>query len=273
MPVSPLQIKGKMKNEYSIEYVIDYDTPLEISVFTNSLTSFSAEYKKFISENYDGQHPSDAKLYIEKIQEGSLKTILVEYSKQIIPFLGEVNTVKDFGKTLTILFAYFAGNRKTEKPKYDLKDIENLSNILAPATMGDNNILIDVKGDNNAPILVLNVDKQGALNILNELGIAKRELEEPLQKVYTNQVFYWEQAKKNLKSKTGNFGVIESLSVNKAAVTFDDDDIKKQMIVGKENPFKTTYIVDVEVGTARGQIMAYKIVQLHDIITEDAKEE
>lgn len=261
--------KGMVRNENSIEYVIDYSQPLEIHSFTNALTAFSSEYSKFVSENYEGEHPTDAKLYIEKIEEGSLKTTLVEYATMAIPFLGDINTVADFAKSLRGLFSFFKHKREGDKPKYDIKDLENLSAILCPAIEGDNNIKIDIKGDNNAPIIVLNVNRDEALPILHEINNAKKELESPAQQKQTNAVFYWEQAKKNIKSKTGNFGVIENISENRVAVTFDDDDIKRQMISGKENPFNTTYIVDVEVGFARGKVVAYKIVKLHDIITED----
>lgn len=259
-----------MKNTYSIEYIIEYMEPLEVSVFTNSLNAFSNEYKKFVAENYEGMHPSDAKLFIEKIEDCCLKTTLVEYAKTALPFLGDTNTIMDFGKSLAGLYAYFKGGRKTEKPKYDIADLENIQKILAPATYHDNSTKIEVNGDNNN-FLVLSVSSEEAHSLNSQILMAKKELSEPTQNRYYKQAFYWENANKNMKSASGNFGVIENISLNKMSITFEDENTKKEMIIGKEHPFRTAYIVDVEVQYVRGQATIYKILTLHETINNETE--
>lgn len=260
---------GKIQNEFSIEYKIEYDSPIELNAFSRSLSSFSSEYKKFIIENYGGEHPTDAKLHIKKIEEGSIITTLVEYASNGIPFIGDVNTVYEFGIHLKLLFDYFKNKSGgSNKPKYDIQDLENLSSILTPATDYNNCTTISVNGSNNN-ILVLDVGDNDANAMINRITAAKKELAEPNQSVFYNQAFYWEQAKKDIGSKSGNYGVIEAINPNRLKVIFDDASIKKQMIRGDENPFKYYYIVDVELHKIRDQPKIYKIVKLHEIIEDE----
>lgn len=265
-----MSIQGKLKNTHSIEYIIDYKEPIELSVFTKALNSFSSEYKKFTSENFEGQQPTDAKLYIQDIKEGSIIATLVEFANNSIPFLANANTVVEFGGFLRNTFEYFKGNKAVQKPKYDVADLENLVGILAPACENDNSTKISVSGDNNQ-VLILQVGSGEANEITNRISTAKKELLEKNEKTHRKQAFYWEQAKKDIGSKTGYIGVIEAISQNKINVTFDDENIKKQMIVGQENPFTTIYIVDVEVQTVRQEPKVYKILTLHEIIQDDSE--
>lgn len=270
MKHSSSQTLGKMKNTHSIEYTIEYKEPLEVTVFTNSLTAFSNEYKKFVSDNYEGQHPSEAKLFIEKIEDCCLKTTLVEYATAALPFLSDTNTIVDFGNTLAIWFAYFRGGRKSEKPNIDVASMDNLQKILAPATYHDNSTNIELKGDNNN-IIVLKVSNEEANAMTNQILMEKKEVSEPTQNRYYKQAFYWENANRNMKSVSGNFGIIEGISLNKMSITFEDDDTKKEMIIGKEHPFRTTYIVDLEVQYVRGMPTIYKILTLHETINNETE--
>jgi hypothetical protein len=105
-------LNDKIKNDYSIDYTIEYDEPIELTEFTKSLNAFSNHYKKYINDEYGSERPVNAKLHIDKIKEGSIVTTLVEYSAMALPFLGEANTVLEFGIHLKGLYDFFAGNTK-----------------------------------------------------------------------------------------------------------------------------------------------------------------
>ncbi|WP_375323330.1 hypothetical protein [Flagellimonas sp. GZD32] len=268
-----MSIKGKVKNEYSIQYCIEYKDPIEISEFTKSLNGFSNEYKKFVKDNYGHEFPVDAKLHIEKIEEGSVLATLVEYQDLILPFVGEVNTVWEFGKNLKTLYDHFLGNNnKPDDLKYDVKDLQNIADILAPGTHKENKITINVYGDhNNVP--VLNADSIDASAMTHRIGQEKKMLETPKSSKYTKQAFYFDQAKKDIGSKSGNFGIIENLYPFRLKVIFEDDKLDKTaMLHGEHNPLMATYIVDVEVQMVKEKPKIYKILKLHEIIHDDDEE-
>ncbi len=139
---------NSIKNKYSIDFIIDYKDPIEVSEFTKALNAFSSEYKKFINDAYGSEQPVDAKLHIEKIQEGSILTTLVEYSYMAIPFLSDVNTVLEFGKFLQGSYKYFQNQGDDNQDlKLEVKDLENLAAILAPGTGAGNHTTINITGD------------------------------------------------------------------------------------------------------------------------------
>lgn len=257
---------NKMKNENKIQFDLDYKDPIEISEFTKSLNAISNEYKKFIDDTYGAEQPVNAKLYVEKITEGSILTTLVEYSDFAIPFLVDVNTVYEFGKHLKEAFSYFSGQtKKGENLELDVQDLNNLKSIISPGTETGNKIEISVVGNNN--LVVLKADDTESNAITNRISKELKDLRLPSSNIYKKQLFYFDQAKKDISSKKGNYGIIESLNDERLRVVFEDDkSIKNKMLKGKHNPLQVSYIVDVEVQTKRGKSITYKILNLHEII-------
>lgn len=265
----------KVKNKNSIQFGIEYDEPIELAEFTKSLNGFSNQYKKFVNDKYGSEQPVNPKLHIEKIKEGSIITTLVEYSDLAIPFLGEVNTMVDFGKHLKGLYSYFSQKNNEQKdsevPTFDINDLQNIADILRPGVNHGNNVKIEVNGENNnTQVLVLDVNDKESSEIVKSISKSKKKLKEPKTNTYTKQLFYFEQAKKDINSKVGNYGVIENLHHSKLRVIFEDDKKdKKTMLKGDRNPLKCWYIVDVEMQVAKGEPKVYKILKLHEIIEDD----
>lgn len=267
-----MSIKGKVKNDHSITYTIDFDKPIELNEYTQSLNAFAAEYKKFIREKYGSEQPIDAKLHIEKISEGSIETTLVEYAVVGIPFLQNINTIVEFGKSVKMIYDHFLGrNVGEELPKYDVETLNHLKSIVQPGTDVGNKITIHVQGnDNNVQVLV--ADDLTASALSDRINKEKKLLESPSLLIHEKQSFYFVQAKKDLSDKKGNYGKIESITSSRLRVIFADEDLKSQMITGEHNPFNTIFIVDVEVQTIKEKPKVYKILALHEIF-DDGEEE
>ena len=269
-----MELTNKVKNKNSIQFGIEYNEPIELGEFTKSLNGFSNQYKKFVNDTYGSEQPVNPKLHIEKIKEGSIITTLVEYSELAIPFLGEVNTMVEFGKHLKELYSYFSLKKEkpkeTEVPTFDINTLQNISDILKPGTNLGNTIKIEVTGENNnTQVLVLDANDNKSSEIVKTISKNKKKLKEPKTNIYTKQLFYFDQARKDINSKVGNYGVIESLHNSKLRVIFEDDKKdKKKMLKGDGNPLKCMYIVDVEMQVAKGEPKVYKILKLHEIIED-----
>jgi hypothetical protein len=66
------------------------------------------------------------------------------------------------------------------------------------------------------------------------------------------------------KAKSGDKGVIESVSKSPVKIWFASEEIKRGILDAAENPFQRMFIVDVEVKTVNDKPALYKILALKD---------
>ena len=89
-------------------------------------------------------------------------------------------------------------------------------------------------------------------------------LDTPATGLHEKVLLYWYQARGDLKSRTGDRAIIESISSSSVKTICANEMIKSQMILNNENPFKEAFVVDVIVETIKGKPALYKVVALHD---------
>ncbi|MCX5815689.1 MAG: hypothetical protein NTX75_05525 [Proteobacteria bacterium] len=256
MPESPI-FTIKIKNQQ----------PVELVDLTNSFFSLADEYKRFIGQDViqeSGDIPEEIKLYIKEIRTGSIEADLVAYAAGMIPFLEHTKTVIEFGKYLKMAYDYLTG-KSCSKPQLQKINYENLSAFVEPIAK-DNASQINcqtiINGDVNVYLDINSLEANAAQNI------AKREislLREPIIGIKEKTLLYWYQARNDPKSQVGDKAIIESIQTNPTKTIFRNDNIKSQMIYG-ENPFKSAYIVDVQVETIQGKPVVYKILDIHERI-------
>lgn len=76
----------------------------------------------------------------------------------------------------------------------------------------------------------------------------------------------WQQASSDIKNNAKNRGVIDSIFPGHAMkVLFDDENIKRMMLYGEDNPLTSVYVVDVKVETSQNKPVAYRIVKFHEM--------
>lgn len=75
-----------------------------------------------------------------------------------------------------------------------------------------------------------------------------------------------EQMLRDMTKDTGNKALIESISKKKYPVVFQTDELKRTILNSDSNPVKKAFFVDVEVYTHKNKIVAYKVIELHDVI-------
>lgn len=64
--------------------------------------------------------------------------------------------------------------------------------------------------------------------------------------------------------------MIESIHPGAVKAVFANDNIRRSMLLGTENPFTHAYIVDVSVETVRGKPALYRILNVHDKVEKPA---
>ncbi len=266
-------MENTQQNKLKFEYIIEYNEPIPVSEFTSALGSISNQYQRFLENNYGAEKP-DAKLYIQEVKKGSIIATLVEYSAISLPFLGDVNTIFEFGQYIKSLFSYFVGDERDKKEleiyNIDKKDLENLSNIVRPATHKDNRININIIGDNNnVEFNALTSDENSSTDIIENIKYEKRSLErEEKISVKYKKILYLEHIKKDLNSTKGNKGVITELSNKSFNIIWENEEEKERMLNCDANPFKMLFVVDVQIIEVKDKIDVYKIVKLHEILEQ-----
>ena len=193
---------------------------------------------------------------------------MVEYSSTLLPFLGEVNTVFEFGKHIKSTYDYFlTGKKENSEYVLDVKDLNNFLKVIEPGIHNNNNIFIQVKGKNNNIILnPLSVNETEARVIRDQIREYKKELNHKDKSIKYKKALFLEQIKRNLESKKGNKGVIKELNENSLNIIRDNDDDKFKMLNCDDNPFKMIFIVDVEIVEVNSETKFYRIIKLHEII-------
>ena len=237
---------------------------VELNDFTASMHSLADEYERFAETHDLDASAGEVRLYIQRLETGSIIAELVPLAPFVLPLMSEVNTVGGFFKYLKAAYDYLTG-KSAEKPPLERSSFQNLSNIVEPVAK-DQGSQFNVGTINVAGPLILTLDASQANAAQN---VAKREialLQAPSRGLHEKVLLYWFQARNQPHPKAGDKGVIESISTAPVNVVFTDDGIKMQMIGGEENIFRRAYVVDVVVETIQGKPALYKVLALHESI-------
>jgi hypothetical protein len=245
---------------------IKNNEPLELTELTKSLMALSSQYNKHSEKNGFSESERNAKLYVKKIETGSVILDLIEFgSSSVIPFMESTNTIIGFAVYLKDAVSYFL-KKEGEKPDLTIQDCKELSQIVNPIA-NDNSSQININVTVNGGItnyLNLNSNDSNALqNILKAEIKEKQELKNG--DIIENALMVFSQTKNEVKGAGGNKVIIDDALPNKAVnVIIPDSKMKKEMIKGDYNPNNFAFQVDVKVKTSNGKILAYEILKFHD---------
>lgn len=260
---------GKEPNN-RLRITLKHSKPVEINEFTISLNSVANLYSSYMQDNGICNEMAQAKLYIEKIEKGSIIVDLMEIvSGTILPYAENVNTIIDFAGHLKSVFDFFIYGRG-KKPELTISECQDFNNTLSVVS-GDNAGTLDISAvdTNNGTIYngcTFNyVDSNAGQNQF------KKEIERlksiaPKSEIYSKQLMTIYQMRGDMSNDKGNRAIIQGISNNKLTLLFDTDKLKEQILNMDSNPVKKGFVVDVEVLIANNKIQAYKVLALHETI-------
>lgn len=254
---------------------IDNQNPLELNQLTISLNALACQYDSFLrkSKEFD-YHKSQRKLYISKLENGSLYAELLPV---VMPLLNDFNSIIAFGYYLKAWYNYFLGKGDKPKEKLTKTDCTELSKIVAQtANDSGSNLDINIKGNNNV-VNVINIGSIPANAIQN--GINKYIEETPESpKNYNKELMYWANANFIKTQQVNDKVIIEKIDKKPKKVIFEDEN-DKYYCTTHNTKFKDknwqdlAYIVDVEVSYIQGEPKEYKITKLYKEEVFDPQED
>ena len=245
---------------------IKNNEPLELTELTKTLISISNQYNNHSEKNGFSESERNAKLYVKKIETGSILLDLVEFgSVSVIPFMESTNTIIGFAQFLKSSIQYFLKS-EGEKPELSIQDCKELSQIVSPIAK-DKSSQLNINVTHNGDIInyvSINSNESTALQDILKLEIKeKQELKNG--DIIENAFMVFSQTKNSISGKGGNKVIIDDALPNKAInVIIPDKKMKRQIIKGEDNPNNFSFQVDVKVKTADSRIVAYEVLKFHD---------
>ena len=258
---------------------INHTQPIEVDDFVKTISAIGELFDGFCRNNMHSREAQKAKLYVNKIERGSIEIFLTEaFSALALPMIENVNLIMDFAAHLKNVIEYFTEGRG-QKPDLTAKELHELHDIMSiNANDRGGTTMIGAVNINNfgSGDIVLNcftLDHGASNSAQNQINREEEEIKqtESLETVYRHKLLTIFQLRTNLSTDTGNRAVVESISKRPLPIVFDSDDLKRR-ILGEDNPVRYGYLVDVAVLKASGRPVAYKVMALHEVFPIDEDE-
>jgi len=246
-----------------ITFRLEYKNPVLVADFCEALASIADEYNriKALQERPD----EDAyDIYVSRITDGSIIAYLKEYGPYAMALVEGFNTSGDFITHWRDIMLWLK-TKAGPKPELHPEQLENAIRFVNPVTR-DSAASITLAGNTfNGPVSIMLNSKEAsevksnAQVELNEMGRTSFEIR---QKV----ALRWYQARNDTKSKSGDRAIVEELYPKSVKTTFLNEGLKARLIGANENPFKSTYAVDIAVEAIGSRPTKYQIIDVHGII-------
>ena len=239
--------------------------PVELVDFTNSLNGLADEYKRF-SALRDPEFHEDIRLYIERIETGSIIAKVIEMMPYAMPFIGNANTIVEFCENLKNAIEWLKGSSNIQ-PDIERHTLENISKVIEPVAKDGGAVLTigNIESHANVSITINNIEANAVQNQARRL---LNEMRKPITGYHSNMVVYWYQARNDPNSQRGDRAVIEALWPNPVKTVFATESVKARMLFGTENPFSSAFVVDVQVQSIKDRPVLYTITNFVDILED-----
>lgn len=245
---------------------IEDTQPMELLDLTGALASLNNLYVSYLKRHPGQNVRSDAKLYIKEIKHGCVIIELVDtLAVAVLPFMENANTIIGFVEYCKAAIGYFLG-KSDDNPGLTVSDCRDFGNIVNPIA-ADNGAAINIgtyiNGDVKVELTTNSMESNAVQNAVRKEIERLSVLEQT--DMHKNVLMTWQQASSDIRNNAKNRGVIDSIIPGRAMkVLFEDDDVKRKMLYGEDNPLTSVYVVDVKVETSQNKPVAYRIVKLHE---------
>ena len=280
-----------------LELYLNIKEPVELVEMTLSLQALALDYQSYLLNQ--GKQTSkrlgldDVKLYITKIESNSILAELAGGALilgQVFSVMDYVNVFIEFAKNIESKFLWFkdVGIKGVVSPdevpykKNEIDRFQDFTKLIAKNKGGDLNLSVfeyeeTKSAKTRKEYLKITFSSDDAGNAQRGALIASKALERREASDYEKVLMYFYQTNiddPKSEGRTGQKVVIKRVHDKPLPVYFVSDLDKQKvnyiMQSHENNPFKVSYIVDVNVETDRNEIpRAYRVIRVHDVISEE----
>jgi hypothetical protein len=256
-----------------IEVLIDVDRPVELVDFVSAFTALASQFDRFIRQ-YHPDLSGEAQIFVKEVRPGSFLADLIPFALSVIGHMDQILIVEDFLRRYGgRLGQYFSlGGRAADATKIDLRDFMGTVRAIANSPNGKSALRAVAYQDGKRDIrFALEFDTAQAIQATQELENHRKELEGQRDDAdHENVLMTFYQSNLRDTSKTGEKVIIEAVSPKPLAIIYASDlarqRIKSEIAHGERNVFRLGFLVDVNVETLRGRPVAYRVVNVRDVI-------
>lgn len=249
---------------------------IDVEELSSALVSYGRQYQTFAFERGFVGRPSDAKLLVSSVSQGSIDISfipeLVAIGMTLLPLVDQATLAVKFADQLLTLLKHFQ-SAKNPPPgvAVDVKDCEDVANIVSPvADNGGSQTFMVING--GVTVNQLTVSQSEARKIRRRAQQQRDALktpEVPAKETRHGVPLTWHQLAKDAPKMQGkrspDQGIIEEIDEGAHAVLFTDDTahLKNELIGDGENPYRMVYFVDVEISRVANKVVSYRVFRFH----------
>lgn len=256
---------------------INHTQPIEVDDFVKTISAIGELFDGFCRNNMHSREAQKAKLYVNKIEQGSIEIFLTEaFSALALPMIENVNLIMDFAAHLKNVIEYFTEGRG-QKPDLTAKELHQYHDIFtinANDREGSTMIgAVDISNTGGNVFSNCTFNFFGSNSAQNQITREEEEAKhaDPTETVYHRKLLRIFQLRTNMQTDKGNRAIVDSLSDRPLALVFETDELKRRVLCD-DNPVRYGYLVDVAVLTANDRPVAYKVMALHEVFPIDEDE-
>ncbi len=242
---------------------------VELLDLARSMLALHAEYKRYINEHHPDFASDDIRLYVKKVSHGSIITELAAYAPLVLPFFEQFETIRKYAEHLTEIMQWLIG--KNEKPEEQVsnKTLQNVYDIMEPIAKDSGACFNLVINGNSGSISIFNANSLDANAIQNAARRQISQTKEPSAEFRSGVLMYWSRASASEQNAKTDRVIIECISKNPVAVVFENNTLKKSVLLDPDKPFSKAFLVDVEVQYVMDIPRLYKVTAVHNEIDLD----
>jgi hypothetical protein len=259
----------------------DNKAPIALEDLTASLNALAQSYEDYVAATGEASPEAGVKLYVHNLRTGTITAVLQAIADQGHLLFGEhgvvpavqsafehADTIGGFIVSLNDVIQFFLGNQDKNQPSK--KEAEQVVKILEPIAKDNGSQLtvgfggsVAIHGPAFLGPVHFHYTSQEANAAQNS---ARRYLGPtlPSNRTLRDELLTLHQVRGDTKARSGDKGIIESISKTPVKLLFSSEDIKKGILDSPDNPFQRVFVVDVDVKTVDGKPALYKVLALKD---------
>ncbi len=257
-----------MQDDAVLRVEIKNSRPVDLIDLTTSLMALAQSFQDYATSATGDPLPDNMRLYVKEMRSGSVIAELVTLSDQAQWIADNIEVLAAFVGNLDDLMKFFMGREPSTSEPPTRKQAGQIVSIAEP-----------IAKDSGAQLNIQVMDG-GVVNIQQTINITSTEANAmqngarrflgpalPASYVAADQLMTLEQVKNSAKAKTGDRGVIETVTDKPVKLQFLGEEAKRKVLeLDHENPLQCAFLVDVEVRSVQGRPTLYRIIEVKDVI-------
>ncbi len=259
------------KDDSVLRIELKNSKPVELADLTVSFAAIAESFRDYANDKVEDPVPDSLRLYVQEMRSGSVIADLVALADQAQWIIKHADVFAGFITNTTEIANYFLGKPKNGQMEPTARQARQIAHIVEPVAK-------DFGSQFN-----INVLDGGMVNIHQHFHITPIEANAiqngvskylgpsiPSSQLLSGQLMTLEQVKNNLASKSGDRGIIEAISDRAVKLQFTNEEAKRKVLDLEENPLHCVFQVTVEVQSTGGKPALYRIIEVTEIIHQDA---